>query len=188
MEILVSMAILSSLSAIGISTFISYNRNQTLKTVMLDVSNMLETARARALTQVKPSEGVCADSSNTLKGYKVVLGNTITGSEIDEDKKARTYQMAAKCGDFYDDEEYMTKVLPNNVSFSFSEGVNGGSRRFLFPLFAEDVKAYYGDTEDTKINPEVITGKLQEITINGLGGCRKITVYKDGRIMKSECN
>ncbi len=83
-ELIIVIAVSAVLSVIGIAAFVTYSRAQVLTAATQDVATMLQVAKSRAQSQVKPDAGACATS--TLDGYKVV----ITATNI--------YKLVAVCG------------------------------------------------------------------------------------------
>jgi prepilin-type N-terminal cleavage/methylation domain-containing protein len=70
-ELLVVFAIVGILTAIGMASYTSYNNNQSLQNASADVLNMISTAKARSISQVKPSQ--CGTTS--ISGYQVTFVN-----------------------------------------------------------------------------------------------------------------
>lgn len=126
-ELLWSIAIASALSSVGIAAFFTYSRQQALQSAVSDFTTMLQVAKSRAQTQVKPDSGDC--STRSLIGYKV----TITIDQI-----AHKYRLWIECSDNniqpIDNQENtlpngikFCNMLPNNVSNTeFSFGVLTG--------------------------------------------------------------
>lgn len=109
-ELLIVFSITSILSIIGIASFVDYSRSETLNSATMDVYTMLNVAKSRALSQVKPSEGPCAtdpqnlQSSPPLEGYQVSIN--VQG----------TYKLDVICGtNTWPIEE---KELPTEISFT----------------------------------------------------------------------
>lgn len=115
-ELLIVFSVISILSIVGVASFVSYSRSEALNSATMDVSSMLNVAKSRALSQVKPSEGSCAtdpqnpQSSPPLEGYKV----SINSSE-------GTYKLDVICGGSTVLIE--EKKLPSEISFSSSPTV-----------------------------------------------------------------
>ena len=70
-ELLFVFSVVSILSTVGVASFVSYSRAQTLSTATQDVTTMLEVAKSRASSQVVPA----ACGSNRLEGYNVKILN-----------------------------------------------------------------------------------------------------------------
>lgn len=103
-ELLIVISLIAMLSTLGIAAFLSYSRTQTLNTAVLDVVSMLNVAKFRAQSQVRPNEGACTSAANQLDGYQVNI-----------DISTKQYKLLAVCGGF--SVEIMTKTLPANISF-----------------------------------------------------------------------
>jgi prepilin-type N-terminal cleavage/methylation domain-containing protein len=67
-ELLIVLAVIGLLTGVGINTSIQYNRSQVVDSAAKDFATMLQTAKSRAFTQVKPS-----NCTGTLSEYRVVL-------------------------------------------------------------------------------------------------------------------
>lgn len=112
-ELLIVFSVISILSIVGIASFVSYSRSEALNSATMEVYTMLNTAKSRALSQVKPSEGSCAtdpqnpQSSPPLESYKVSISSQ------------RTYKLDAVCGS--NTLSIDEKKLPSEITFSTSE-------------------------------------------------------------------
>jgi prepilin-type N-terminal cleavage/methylation domain-containing protein len=69
-ELLVVVAVIGMMSVIGVASFISYNKNQTLQQAVSDFVNTLNTAKSKAYSQTKTSS-----CSGSLDGYSVRIVN-----------------------------------------------------------------------------------------------------------------
>ena len=100
-EILVVFAIMGVLSAVGFASYATFNGAQSVQTGASDVSNLLNTAKIRAISQIIPTQ--C--SGKTLTGYQVQV--TIASGQ---------YLLNAVCsGSTY---LIQTRTLPVNVTFA----------------------------------------------------------------------
>lgn len=115
LELIVVFAIIAILSTVGIAAFVSYGRTQTLQTSVSEVSVLLNLAKSRSLSQIKPS--VC--SSQILNGYQVVISLP--------DK----YEMDVVCSGFA--YKIQGKTLPTNITFN-SQGT------YFFPILVSGVR------------------------------------------------
>ena len=61
-ELMVVFSILAVLSTIGVAAFVSFSRTQTLNAAASDIKSMLNLAKSRAYSQVKPSVTPCNTS------------------------------------------------------------------------------------------------------------------------------
>ncbi len=81
-ELIIVISVLAVLSIVGIAAFASYSRAQTLNAAAGDLAVMLNLAKSRAYSQIKPSQ--CPDSIGSLDGYEVRICSsascTISGS------------------------------------------------------------------------------------------------------------
>lgn len=117
LELIITISLLAILLVGGVASFISYNQTQSLNTAVLDVVTMLNKAKSRAQSQVKPSD--CANQS--LNGYQVTIS-------IPE----RTYVFQAVCS--VSNVLIESKVLPVNISF-------GTTKTFLFQVITGSIAA-----------------------------------------------
>lgn len=108
-EILVAFSIIAILSSVSIASFVTYGRSQVLANAELDVSTLLNKAKSRSQTQVKPDILDC--QTNPLDGYKVVfLTDPSTGF------LTGTYEMRVVCAG--KENVIESKILPQGVTFS----------------------------------------------------------------------
>jgi prepilin-type N-terminal cleavage/methylation domain-containing protein len=98
-ELIAVFAVLGIVSSFGIASFSSFNNQQILQSGASDIKNMLQVARTRAFSQVKPQQ--CADE--TLSGYQVAI-NTVTSQ----------YSLIVVCDTAYVLE---TKKLSSDITF-----------------------------------------------------------------------
>lgn len=119
-EFIVVLSIIAILSTLGIVAFVNYSRVQALNAAASDVTTMLQTAKSRAQSQVKPS--LCV--APPLVGYKVVIPTSLI------------YRLEVICGDERNIFTIEEKTLPANISFSPSS--LGSS--FLFNILTGGVE------------------------------------------------
>lgn len=117
-ELIVVFAIISVVSIIGVAAFLDYSRTQTVNDAALSFATVLQTAKSRAQSQVKPSSGTCVATPQVLDGYRVTVIST------------QTYRMEAVFGQGACIERDETKTLPQGVSFSAS------GQSFLFRVLS----------------------------------------------------
>ena len=100
-ELMVVVGITAVLGTLGIGGFANYNQVQVLQTSTNEVVTMLNLAKSRAQSQIKPS-GAC----NPLDGYGVnIVSNT-------------SYTLVSRCsGSGINGPPLSTKTLPRGVSF-----------------------------------------------------------------------
>lgn len=140
---MVVISITAILGTLGIAGFTNYNQAQVLQASSNEVITMLNLAKSRAQSQIKPS-ALC--SSGSLYGYSVVISIP------------RRYTLYLRCsvgGDIEIDEQ--DKFLPTNLSF-------GANSSFFFPVQTGGVQASGQFTISDS------DGKTKTITVNSLGG------------------
>lgn len=113
-EIVLTLSIMGILSLFGASAYQSYNSDKIMDLAASEVSGVLELAKSRARSQVKPSVASCA-SNRELYGYRVTFcpGNCTS---------QQTYTLSVVCGDTgqYSEQIGETYTLPSNVTFTSS--------------------------------------------------------------------
>lgn len=109
-ELIVVFSVIAVLSTIGAASFVSYSRTQTLQQATNDFISVLNTAKARSASQVKPSP-TCSSSSE-LQGYSVTV--TVTGS-------ANTYALNVICSGTTT--QLSSYTLPGGVTFNSGTAV-----------------------------------------------------------------
>lgn len=133
-ELMVVLSITAVLGTLGIVGFATYNQIQILQSSTSDVATVLNLAKSRAQSQIKPS-GCIGD----LSGYNVVITTP------------RTYTLYARCStDVKIDEQ--DKLLPTSLSFN-------DSTSFFFPTLIGGVQnlgsiiiSGYGRTKTIWVN------------------------------------
>jgi prepilin-type N-terminal cleavage/methylation domain-containing protein len=144
-ELLTVITIMAILGTLSIAGFVSYNQVQSLQTSVNDVILMLNTAKSRAQSQVKPpSSSVC---NGTLDGYKVEIVTTASTDIVN---------LRSRCGGIDSpDPPLMKKILPKNVKFS-------SSANYFFPV-------QKGGVDNTEGIILTIGDKTRTVFINSLG-------------------
>lgn len=141
-ELMVAISITAVLGTLGIAGFINYNQTQVLQTSTNEVVTMLNLAKSRSQSQIKPS-GCIGD----LSGYNVVVSASL-----------RTYTLYVRCSIGPDMKiEEQNKLLPTNLSF-------GTNSSFFFPVQKGGV-----DTQGQIVISDN-GGKTKTIMVNSLGG------------------
>jgi len=99
-ELIVVFSVVAIITSAGLASFAAYGNQQSLQIAGADVLSFLQTARSRAISQIKPSS--CAAA--TLDSYDVTF--TVPGSD---------YALNAVC----DGAEFPigTKTLPSKLQF-----------------------------------------------------------------------
>ncbi len=72
LELLLVMVVIAAVAGIGVTTFNSYSKNQAFSQAVFNFVNTLNTAKARAYSQVKPDSIPACNGSATLDGYYVI--------------------------------------------------------------------------------------------------------------------
>jgi prepilin-type N-terminal cleavage/methylation domain-containing protein len=145
-ELMVVLSITAVLGTLGIAGFTTYNQIQVLQAATSDVVSVLNLAKSRSQSQIKPS-ALCS-SSGSLDGYKV---------EILTPKNYTLFLRCKELGSSVDrrvNEE--TKALPTDLNFASSVS-------FFFPVQIGGVQT---------AGQIVISGygRSKTITVNSLGG------------------
>ncbi len=151
MELLLVFSIIAILSVFGTAAFINYNQSQKVSNASLEVVNILNLAKSRAASQVKPSS-----CTGVLSGYKVGLckldPNVCLSSEINYD-----YALYAVCGNEVISPAIEKKKLPEGITFDTSSATS-----FSFKVLSGGVN----QAGVTKING---FGQGKCVTINDIG-------------------
>lgn len=152
-ELIVVFSILVILSTLGIVAFVNYSRIQALNAAASDVVTMLQTAKSRAQSQVKPDSGVCA--SSPLDSYKVTISPA-----------NQMYKLETICGGNTLSPPIETKTLPQNIVFANPTA----ETPFTFKLLTGGVEGALPTGTSITIN-------------GYNGQIKTITVYSDGRVV-----
>ncbi len=155
-ELIISVTVIAIVSVITVASFAEYQSNQTLEVAMQEVVTHLQTAKSKALTQVKTIE--CEDIDSGVKlplnGYQVVV--------IPEN----SYRIEIVCGGLEFPLSRYDKKLPSNTKF------NAGGTIF-FPVLIGGSNA-------------LSLGTVVEIQHTRTNKKATITVYPDGRIVSKK--
>ena len=141
-ELMVVLSITAVLGTLGIAGFMTYNQTQVLQTSASEVVTMLNLAKSRAQSQIKPF-ALCP--SGTLDGYSV---------KIVQD---RSYALWLKCSGLDVKINEQDKNLPSGLRFT-------SSIIFFFPVQTGGVQAL-GEFAISSSD-----GKKKTIKVNSLGG------------------
>jgi prepilin-type N-terminal cleavage/methylation domain-containing protein len=114
LELIIVFTVISILSSIGIASFVSYSKAQSLQSAASDLALTLNSAKSRANSQVKPN-----DCSGALIGYKVVIGYPST-------TPITKYSLYAVCGEPL---LIKTTTLPDNGKIIFDS-----DKSIFFPI------------------------------------------------------
>ncbi len=155
-ELLVVFSVLVILSSVSIASFSSFNRTQSIQSAALDLSTMLQTAKARAASQYKPPS--CGSSS--LSSY-VVRVCKLTGSTCSSNGD---YELYVSCG--AGSSVIAQGKLPKNV---FIDDETTTAKSISFTLLDGSVKGagdiYITDTAGNIKNVNITpAGKIKIVT------------------------
>ena len=171
-EIVIVLAFVSIISTIGIAGYVQYSRVQKLNAASLDFATVLQTAKSRALSQVKVGGGSCGQQASILDGYRIVISSDST-----------THSLQAMCkvnqdvASTEDTTVTQTKKLPSNITFSLPGSAS--SATIFFNVLTGLVTVTVGIT-----NINIDSGYA--ITLNSSENSsihKTVTVYSNGRII-----
>jgi len=109
-ELVVVFSIMAVLATVGVASFVSYSRQQTLQQAANDLVATLNSAKAKAVSQVKPVP--CVTALKGLGAYRVQI-------------LANSYRLDAICsGTTY---TITTTPLPGGVTFDSSTTISAVS-------------------------------------------------------------
>ncbi len=70
-ELIVVFSVIAILSSVGIASFVSYSRTQQLNSSSSELVTLINLAKSRSASQIKPNNiGICSNNA-TLEGYEV---------------------------------------------------------------------------------------------------------------------
>ncbi len=142
-EMVVVLGAMSIITSFSIASLISYSESQLLQSSALDIVSILNVAKSRSSSQVKPTQ--CGGQG--LSGYRVNV-NSATGQ----------YDLSVVCGSVY---VLSSKKLSRGVHFG-----NTSSASLLFPVFSDST---YSSTNIvlSKVTDgrQVAVGALGNITV-----------------------
>ncbi len=145
-ELLWSIAIASILSSVGIAAFFTYSRTQALNAAVSEFTTMLQLAKFRAQSQVKPKG--CSDSNYSLDGYRVDV-NVLTGG----------YQLIAQCSG--NDYPILNQnKLPQQMSFTC---LSDASHPYFF------FQVLTGAASSQSVQIEYNSNSVKRIWVSGVG-------------------
>lgn len=152
-EMIVVITIIMIISTIGIASFVDYGRTQEVNTATLEIASMLQLARSRTISQIRPPDSVVQCSGKTLDGYRVTFSDS------------RNYLLKAVC----EGNEYNlpneSRTLSSNLSITSLSFPNS----FTFRVLTGGVDGV--DPAGTNI------------TVSGYGKTKTIMLYNNGRIV-----
>lgn len=112
-ELMVVFSLIAIVSGIGLTSFVSYSRKQTLSQAAYDLKLAIEVAKFNALSNVKKSSSCSVGDS--LVGYKVVLCAKSPSVTCLGQNTEAYYEMDAVCSSG-DNSLISSKKLPQNLS------------------------------------------------------------------------
>ncbi len=120
-ELIVVFSVIAILSTIGIASFVNYSRSQSIQTSASNLTLILDLAKSRASSQVKPSQ--CLGS---LNGYQVdILSVT-------------TYSLSVLCPEVH---LIQTATLPDNGNIKFNLALGQTTTTSIFfPVITSGVR------------------------------------------------
>jgi Tfp pilus assembly protein FimT len=148
-ELVVAFSLLVSASVFGMIGFRQYSDSQKIQNAALDVALMLQKARSRAQSQLKPS-GIAACQTNTLDGYEV----RICGVPTSKCNGGGRYELQVICGS--NNGLIEAKQLPATVTFD-----NSTNPTYFFQVINGSV-----NSGSILINGG---GSLKTIQVSGIG-------------------
>lgn len=157
-EVIVVVSVAAILTTVGIASFSSYNQTEKVKTASLELVNALNTAKARAQSQEKPSGCV------TLNKYRVGLCFQAGACESGETSRYVLYAECEAANTLYP--IYKGK-FPAGVSFGTTQ-----SQIFYFNLLT-------GSIDFAAVSPA-------SIAVTDSTTTKTIQVYTDGRIILND--
>lgn len=186
-ELIISFAIISILSGVGIASFFSYSRTQELTNATKDIKTFLTTARTDALAQVKQTTSTnnCGPNSSinpipTFLGYEVIACCSGTYCASCHNANSDNYELDMVCsngsGTYYD--VVASKKYPDsNVGLSNKVAIssNSTSTSFFFNALSGAVSAVPGAGGN-------IRSGAGTIVLTGYGQTQQVTVTQTGVI------
>lgn len=151
-ELIVVFSVIAILSTIGVVSFVSYSRIQTLQQATNDFVNVLNTAKARSISQIKPSQ---CNSASTLNGYVVIVNVA-----------ANFYTLNVVCSGITS--SLSTTALPVNVSFNSATSTPPTTTTSIF--FSVLTGGIIGAGDVVFSYPSVSGIQPKTVTITSVGG------------------
>lgn len=169
-ELVIVFSVITILSLFGLASFVNYSRVQAITNDANNIVNLINTAKANAVSQVKPSSCSGAD---VLHGYIVEFNKPIKGVSN------KGYTINVLCS-----KVQTTYLATNSLSSSviFDTSASDALKSISFFVLTGGIKLI--DKNDNQL-----TGDAQlkgTITIKGYGLTRIITFDRHGNISISE--
>lgn len=118
LELIIVFSVIAILSTLGIASFVGYSRSQSLQSAASELASTLNLAKARASSQVKPTE-----CEGTLNGYKVMIDDPYQTPSV-------KYSLYVVCGE---SQLVKTTTLPDNGKIIFDSD-NTTTSLIFFPV------------------------------------------------------
>lgn len=160
-ELIIVFTLISLLSVISIQSFVDYNRKQALAAATNAIVTALNTARSRALSQVKPSPQC---DNRVFVGYQV---------EINTAGKQINLYVVCQLGSNPPNKYQIPPIQKPFTGFTLS--VLDNANQFRYEVLTGAVKYYKSDDTQTGFAG-------QYIRLDYSGKQQTIYVYPDGRI------
>lgn len=160
-ELIIVISVLAVLSVVGIAAFASYSRAQTLNAASGDLAVMLNLAKSRAYSQIKPQVAGC--DTTPLDGYEV----RICGSGVPQTScitSGVNFELDVRCGGITRSPS-ISKANFSSSNLTFSSTSTPPKYSFFFPVLKGGVS----------------TGGIIKIT-NSFTEFRTVTVDSSGNI------
>ncbi|MGH7245714.1 MAG: pilus assembly FimT family protein [Candidatus Levyibacteriota bacterium] len=130
-ELIVVFSIITVLSSIGIASLVSYDRVQEVNAAISDLQTMMQTARSRALSQVRNT----CPANTSFSGYEVLICSSCSGLYASCVQCANTkipqddYELRFMCNGVATSTALDSKKLPAKVTINDKTTTN---RAFIF--------------------------------------------------------
>jgi prepilin-type N-terminal cleavage/methylation domain-containing protein len=151
-ELVVAFSVMAILATVGMASFLSFSRAQTLQQATNDLMTTLNTAKAKAVTQTKPADCLLPQEK-TLNGYQVILVTV------------NSYKLRAICNGSPVDISATPTSLPTGVQFASSVII---PTTITFSVMTGGVTITPPSTDPLSIQIKGVSG-LKTITIDSGG-------------------
>lgn len=109
LELIIVVALLSSLSIAGVVAYRDYNQRQSLQVAADDLAQVIKLAKSRAISQIQPSD--CSIGGLSLDGYRINIPSL----------SQPEYKISAICqGNPYDTKSFR---LPKGIDFDSATNI-----------------------------------------------------------------
>jgi hypothetical protein len=161
------------LSTIGVAAFLNYTRGQSLQQATNDLTSTLNTAKADAVSQIKPNDPNClplTQEEKMLSGYRVILSKMTTPN---------SYTLYAVCNGV----NVPVPPPPATATIPLPKGVSFDSSTFVSPATTMTI-TFFVLTGGVASNGVVDATGNTTIVLDGYTGTtpKTITVTSGGLI------